>query len=381
MHSSISNSEQRGSSGRRAEVPGLRLTAADRPGVAQPVPERDIPPQPWRGVSLAALALFALLLGGWEGYWRHDGGEPGTRNSDGLWSIQRRRLDHGDGNRLVITGASRLLFDVDLPTWERLSGERPIQLALEGTTPLLILENLADDPQFTGRLLVGVAPDVFFTGFAVRRGILKYYRNETPANRASQWLSMNLVEPVFAFDDPDFSLSSIVRRLPFPLRPELKPSTRVRKLAITERDRNTYMWHKVEDDPKYAALAQRIWAEDFEPLDDQGRKEIDGMIAKEIARAKAVVTKLRARGVSVIFVRPPSDAEYLKYEDRDFARAKTWDVLLKETGAPGIHFQDHPELQGYRLPEWSHLARAERPRFTEALYRIVDRSWPPASAR
>jgi len=44
---------------------------------------------------------------------------------------------------------------------------------------------------------------------------------------------------------------------------------------------------------------------------------------------------------------------------------------LAATGAPGIYFEDYPQLQGYRLPEWSHLATAERPRLTQALYPLV----------
>ena len=41
---------------------------------------------------------------------------------------------------------------------------------------------------------------------------------------------------------------------------------------------------------------------------------------------------------------------------------------LAATAAPGIHFEDYPELQGYYLPEWSHMTRAEAERFTAALY-------------
>ena len=63
---------------------------------------------------------------------------------------------------------------MQLPVWEKLAGKRPIQLALEGTSPLPILEDLADDPNFTGRLLVGVAPDVFFSGFAYRGECCQY---------------------------------------------------------------------------------------------------------------------------------------------------------------------------------------------------------------
>ena len=55
----------------------------------------------------------------------------------------------------------------------------------------------------------------------------------------------------------------------------------------------------------------------------------------------------------------------------------TWDVLLRRTGAPGIHFEDYPELQGMELPEWSHLTHADAERYTAALYKIIARDvWP-----
>jgi hypothetical protein len=78
----------------------------------------------------------------------------------------------------------------------------------------------------------------------------------------------------------------------------------------------------------------------------------------------------------------PSAGEYLAFENRMFPRARSWDALLASTGAPGIHFEDYPQLrpdlQGYYLPEWSHMTRADGERFTAALYRIIERDfWGP----
>src|SRR5690348_16877576 len=138
--------------------PSIRLTAADRPGVAQPVPEREIPAQPWGRIATVALLLALALLAGWEWRWRAFGVTPAIRNSDGLWAMQRRRVDEGEGGATVFLGSSRVLFDVQLKDWERLSGHRPIQLALEGSSPMSMLEDLADDPNFTGTAYVGVTP-------------------------------------------------------------------------------------------------------------------------------------------------------------------------------------------------------------------------------
>src|ERR1700679_1939155 len=53
MRSSTSNSER--------PNPG-RLTAADRPGVAQPVPERPVPDRPFGRILVAAAAIAAMLM-------------------------------------------------------------------------------------------------------------------------------------------------------------------------------------------------------------------------------------------------------------------------------------------------------------------------------
>jgi len=41
---------------------------------------------------------------------------------------------------------------------------------------------------------------------------------------------------------------------------------------------------------------------------------------------------------------------------------------------------DYAELQGYELPEWSHMKKTEAERYTEALATIIQRDfWKPAS--
>jgi hypothetical protein len=175
------------------------------------VPARDIPPRPWGPILLGAAVLGMLLVAGWELYWRSTGVTPGYYNSNSEWAQQRRRIDEGEGGKTVLLGASRVLFDVQLPVWEKATGERPIQLAIEGTSPLPMLEDLAADPHFTGRALVGVAPQVFFPGIAARSDVVPYFHKEGPSQRIGTWLSMHLLEPYFAFYDPDFKLNTVVK--------------------------------------------------------------------------------------------------------------------------------------------------------------------------
>jgi hypothetical protein len=173
---------------------------------------------------------------------------------------QRRRIDHGEGDATVLVGASRILFDVQLPVWQRIAGERPIQLALEGTSPMPVLEDLANDPDFTGKLVVGVAPVLFFTGFNRRAAVVRKYHDRGPSERTGYWISRFMLEPYLAFLDEDFALPVVVRRQAWPVRAGLEQRPpRVRKLSEHEADRQTTLWSKVETDPEYRELVRGIW--------------------------------------------------------------------------------------------------------------------------
>ena len=347
-----------------------------RPDLEQePAYERPLPAVRFGLAAAVALATFALALGAWELHWRAFGATPAYVNSDGLWARERRRASAAPPGGTVFIGSSRTLSNVQLAVWERLDGRRPIQLALEGTSPMPALEQLAADPAFVRqRLVVGVTPGLFFSGFAYRGRVIERAPRETPSQRGGQWLSMRMVEPYFSFVDPDFALFRVLERQPWPQRAgaEWRPSPR--KLFVGGADRNARLWAKVERDTAYRGLVQRTWAQNFRPLAAMpapAQRERLARRAAQIDRAAAAVATLRARGVEVVFVRHPSAGPFLDYERATDPRAETWDVLLARTGARGIHCEDHPELQGYSLPEWSHMTGADADRYTAALYRIV----------
>src|SRR5271155_1350807 len=140
MASSISSSEEIVYDTRHALPFGLRLTAADRPGMAQPVPERDIPQQPWRAMALVVTVLVLLLTSLWEWKMRTLELVPGDLGeSYDRWAELRRQVDKRDVP-VVIIGDSRILFDTDLDRAAQLTGVRPLQLAIAGGRGLPILD-------------------------------------------------------------------------------------------------------------------------------------------------------------------------------------------------------------------------------------------------
>ncbi len=367
MPSSTSSSEGAPPGGRRhAPPPGLRLTAADRPGVAQPVPERDIPARPWRAISLTVMILTLVLSGFWE--WRIRGLElsPGDLgDGPSHWAEQRRRID-AEAVPVAIVGDSRILFDTNFDRFERLTGLRPVQLALPGTNGLPFLEDLAADPKFKGVLIVGMAELSYFRKeVGLMKAALDHGRWESPADRASFLVHRELARRLALLDD-NYRFSNLVARLDPNLRPKVEgPYDDVWKIAQSSDWRRTWLWPRIEHDARLRDHARAAWHGFKRPIVPQA------LIDSTLARTRAAVAKIRARGGEVVFVRPPDALQLRVNEEKEIPRAKGWDALLVAARAKGVHFDDLPAAQGLAIPEWSHLSRACAVVFTDVYVRAL----------
>jgi len=289
--------------------------------------DRPLPEKQMRSIALVAFVICATLMTGWEMYWRDYGVPSSYRNSDGLWAIQRRRIDNSEGDKTVLTGSSRVHFDTQLDVWEAESGQRPIQLALEGTSPVRVMEGLADDDNFTGTLIVGVAPGLFFSGFEYRQTAIDRFGKESPTQWLGQQLSMPF-EPYLRFYFYDYALFQVLQRQAWPVREVSDPNVEIepRKLTNYSKDRNSRMWSKVADDEDYREYARRVWASGFVPIEERDQEWKDSALegrAKQIERAVTATKKLRERGIDVIFVRNPAEGHYAMSEPMYNPRAET----------------------------------------------------------
>jgi hypothetical protein len=370
MASSISSSEEIVHDISRPALPsGLRPTAADRPGIAQPVPERDIPHQPWRTMALIVAVLVILFTCLWE--WRMRALEliPGDLGaSHDAWAEMRKQVDKRDVP-VVIVGDSRILVDTDLDRAAQLTGVRPLQLAIAGGSGLPILENIADDPHFKGLVIVGMAETAYFDPqFAVVRPnkALALSHWESPSKRGS-FLIERFISPGFAMLDPNYQLSTLVFRLDRDWRPKvIGPYDDVWKFQETAVGGQAWIWRRLEHDERLSEHARNVWHQMFpsQLLDDKSIEDV-------LVRTKIAVDKIRRRDGDVVFVRPPSAPDLRAIEDKHLPRGKGWDALLNYTHTKGIHIDDLPAVQNLTLPESSHLSRACATVFTDAYIRSL----------
>jgi hypothetical protein len=323
--------------------------------------ERLIPAVPWIRVFLAATSITLVLLIAWEIEMRHLGLRAGDLD-DGRadWAVERRKVDSGPRDSVVIIGDSRILLDTDLATWQRLTSRRPIQLALLGVNAQPILHDLAADSHFAGLLVIGTAEFSYFSDDSIP-GVLRYIRTESPSQRTGQQL-YNELSRYFAFLDSNYTLFKLLERHRWPERKGVAgPYMENWKISESYDDRQTYLWERLERDDYLRRQSQSIWTTYF-----AGPPVKSDKVERVTASTKLDIDKIRARGGEVVWVRPPSGGPLLDIERTRYPRTRVWDKLLRDTASFGVYFEDYSSMQHLSCPDWSHLSKTSAIAFTDA---------------
>src|SRR6266849_2979311 len=340
--------------------------------------ERPIPQVPWRGMTVVVVLVVIAAASAWEFYCRSIGYGPTLNDNEDLWTSTRRRVKP---ESIVIIGDSRGWFDLDLDELQKGLGKRPVQLAMGGGCAYPVLADLAKDENFHGTIICSVVPRLFFAPPGtppMERGekAVRRSHTQTPAQRASQYLAMPLEEHVAFLKQEELTLDDFLKRLPIPNRPyALVPPRLPPYFSTIDRERRARMIEEcARPGSELQRRIQQIWLPLFTPppppsyipKEDFGKK-MGQAIEQRFHDVAAAVEKLRARGGKIVFVCFPHGGGLKALEDRETPRAAVWDRVIKDTAAPGIYYEDFPELAGFNCPEWSHLSAGDSVEFSKRL--------------
>ncbi len=344
----------------------------------------------WGRSWLLALGLTALVTGGAEVYLRSKAYAPSMADSAALWVQQRVRVDQASSPPVVALGASRIQLGLDLAVLASRTGAPAIQLAIDGSSFVPVLQQLAEDENFTGTVLVSLSEPI----------LEEPWREE----RTRDWLAAYT------------SMSRRLRFNPFPLwevrmetfvnshlalRTEGAPPYVILRNALTRpglykgylttRDTRERLgdYTLVRQPQFYAARVMRHFGEqqvisgsvNFEQFQQAYGEAIEALQPRDGARfltvLKRIMTAVAAieqRGGRVIFIRFPTDKLVWQIDQRRFPRERFWRPLA-ERHPRTIHFQDYPELARFSLPDGSHLDTRDRAAFTAALADVIEREY------
>ena len=337
---------------------------------------------PAKNLSRAAilmLLLVVLVIGGWEIHLRHRGITISYDNGKELWADKRAMVYEPPGKTTVFIGSSRIKYDLDIDTWQLATGRHAVQLAIEGSSPMPVLTDLANDTAFKGKLVVDVTEILFFStdkpNLVKPETNVAYYKSRTPAQKTSFRLD-HLLESQFVFLDEDYlSLNAYLDKIKVPNRPGVFVfPTFPMDFHHVEFDRQSKMTPAFLADTGLQHQVQNIWVFLMTMGKNAPPPKTDP-IPPILQSAKAAVDKIKARGGEVVFIRTPSCGPMWMGEQHVFPRAKSWEPLLAATQCKGIWFEDNPATAHLICPEWSHLAPQDAIVYTRSLIGQLPRSF------
>ena len=317
------------------------------------------------------VVLVVLAIGTWEFTLRKKGIGISYDENASLWADKRKMVYEPTDKAVVFIGSSRIKYDLDIPTWQAMTGKHAIQLALQGNSPVPVLKDLGNDPKFKGRLVVDVMEMLYFSLAppvnAEIEGFVRYYHTETPSQKASFQVDRVLESQFVFLDQGALTINAGLDNLRIPNRPGvflglLFPLD----FEGNNFDRQSWMTNHFVEDTSLQARVEQQWLLAGDMMKNAPPPKGDP-IAIVMRTTKEAVDKIRARGGDVIFVRPPSSGPMEQMELHMSHKEAGWAHLLQITGRKGIYYKDYPAMSHFICPEWSHLKPSDAVLYTKAL--------------
>src|SRR4051812_13607228 len=214
--------------------------------------------------AILALLLISATMTSWELYLRHQGRGISYDDGGSLWSDKRKQVYEPIDKATVFIGSSRIKFDLDIPTWQSITGDHVIQLSNVGSSPRLLLHDLAEDNNFKGKLVVDVTEFLFFTQAPyvdkTPAENLAYYKKETPAQKFSFIVNHALESNLIFIDKEEYSLNALLAGTKIPNRPDVYefPDFPSGFTPVTF-DRQSYMTDQFTKDPDMRKQVTSVW--------------------------------------------------------------------------------------------------------------------------
>ena len=343
-----------------------------------------LPALHYRKIWLLALTLSLVLLGGWEGFWRLKGYHRIPLSQDPReWARLRKNASKVGDKTVVLIGTSRMTVDFDIDTFAEATGVRPIQLAIEGKSPIAVLANLADDHNFNGTVIC----DFHEVFVYATEGTKNPRMNLSAQDFVKTYTERSFLTELLPARVDEYGHKFFTETFVFQM-PELRPTNAIHyfirgQLPPKPQDSGTI----TPDGMTISAHGRQLTSDElqklrlhFEELTENCIKSTttsDSLQADVASYVDGMVRRILARGGKVVFVCFPIGGKLWEINERAYPKKDYWDFLASHAAGTWIHFSDYPTLSGYDLPDWSHLDSEGRLKFTKALTDILLKGTTP----
>jgi hypothetical protein len=329
----------------------------------------------WPKIMCGALVFTCGAMALTELVWRRVGHLPTVYNKPPLWAYHRRELVRKGGRGVALLGSSRMLAAFSTDAFRKRFPNCCVeQLAIQASSPVKALEDLATDPNFRGTIVCEFLEPAMIPPcsekYAHQDYLDEFHRGGSWVKDFDLWIAGTLQENLCCFY-PELSFNN-----------QLHNRIDLHRWQLT---RNVFMHFDRRQlvDYNQVNLAEAK-AATLREMKSQLAKTLNQRIppAEWLRRALAIepaVKELQARGGRAVFVVLPSTGEMWDLQQRQFPKEKCWDRFAAATSAVTIHFRDVPTLKGTRCPDNFHVDFRDADQFTNNLIDELIRQGVPVT--
>jgi hypothetical protein len=314
-------------------------------------------------VYLAAIVLFAAMIGSLEAAFRIRGFVPSVPDSARLWAYHRSQVAGDDARLVVAIGTSRVRTDLRSDVFhECLPSHRFVQLGVNGgASPLDLLAEISRIPRFCGLVLCDILPPLMDPHQSGEQSPLARVPSDK-VQSLSAYLQ-GLLSERLAVLNPAVTLRQYVSAQGV-LRPKPDgPRLRVhadRTLDITYASPESL---KASTDGRlryYADLYAK--AKRYQSIDE---------FKQAVAGVADSVARIQRNGGQVVFLRLPASGARLELEESAFPSPVYFSAFASVTSAPWIDFRNLSGNEAFDCPDESHLSLQGARVFTARLVDVL----------
>jgi hypothetical protein len=312
-----------------------------------------------------AFAIFAAIVAvvNIEVVLRSEGYRPTVADTPILWAYHRREVDRSGESGVALIGTSRMMIGFSTDAFHRrFPALRASQLALQGSSPMTVLQDLARDPDFRGTVICEFPEALWIAG-------PEYFKHEYLdfSHQEASWKTDMTVRidgflrERFCCRNPELGLDKVVAGW------VQKRTWPTREYGPIRFDRHQIADYR--DHPRVAERARATTVLRMQAL----LKRLEPSIPNPDAWLKGVLAiepdlaRIRSKGGQAVFVRFPSTDETWLLEERSYPKKRYWDRFAAATSGIPIHFLDVPALARTDCPDTSHIDARDADDFTNNL--------------
>lgn len=342
-----------------------------------------LPSLAWKQILIGAFSLFIIFVAVMELRLAAKGFRPSIVDSERLWSHERSRARALGERALIVIGGSRIQLGMDLDVLRQKTGLEPVQLAIDGSPPLPILEGLANDSKIRGIIIVDYY-DHFLHPASSDDRAKQYEKNFVRLDHSSQFLDYETMEGYLtsqvrqslrSYADGATPLASLMTRI------FVRYATPQYLITLPNRSRMADYRKVPMPDFYYQRVIRNLGQQSIDIPQRSTYNDVKAILEEKInqlqpssntdylsqlGELEKMIQEIHKRQGRVLFVVIPSSGLVREIERKRFPRSLFWNQLVSQTSAKTVHFEDFSSLNSFVCPDGSHLDYRDRAAFTTA---------------